>query len=51
MTIEQASAAVEEKAAQMGETMVTLTIGDNQVTARLNQLGLEWDNRQILVEV
>ena len=30
MTIEQASAAVEEKAAQMGETMATLTIGDNQ---------------------
>lgn len=51
MTIEQASAAVEEKAAQMGETMVTLTIGDNQVTATLNQLGLEWENRQILDEV
>ena len=51
MTIEQASAAVEEKAAQIGETMVTLTIGDNQVTATLNQLGLEWENRQILDEV
>ena len=51
MTIEQASAAVEEKAAQMGETMATLTIGDNQVTATLNQLGLEWENRQILDEV
>lgn len=51
MTLDQASAAVEEKITQLGETMVTLTIGDNQVTATLNQLGLEWENREILDEV
>ena len=51
MTAGQASDAVNQKVHEMGEATVTLTMGDTPVTATLNSLGLEWENKEILDEV
>ena len=48
MTAGQASDAVNQKVHEMGEATVTLTMGDTPVTATLNSLGLEWENKEIL---
>lgn len=51
MTAEEASGAIREKVSQMGEATVTLMMGDTPITATLNQLGLEWENKEIIDEI
>ena len=51
MTVQQASDAVSQKVSQMGEATVTLNMGDNQISTTLNELGLEWENKQIINEI
>ena len=51
MTVEEVTAAVNEKVKQLGETVVNMTVGDQTVSATLNDLGIRWSNREILDEV
>lgn len=51
MTAREASRAVQQKVEQMGEATVTLMMGDTPITATLNSLGLEWENKEIIDEV
>ena len=51
MTVEEVTAAVNEKVKQLGETAVNMTVGDQTVSATLNDLGIRWSNREILDEV
>ncbi len=51
MTEQEASDAVKQKVKEMGETTVTLMMGDTPITASLNNLGLKWSNKEILDEV
>ncbi|MDD2957837.1 MAG: VanW family protein [Lachnospiraceae bacterium] len=52
MTAREAVDAVQAKVKEMGEATVTLTMGDETtITATLNQLGLEWGNKEIIDEV
>ncbi len=51
MTAKEASSAVREKVSRMGEATVTLMMGDTPVTATLNELGLAWENTEIIDEV
>lgn len=51
MTAKEASKAVKKKVEEMGESTVTLMMGDTPITATLNSLGLEWDNKEIIDEV
>ena len=48
MTKNQAEAALEEKAQQLGQTKVTLMMGDNPVTTTLGELGYTWTNTDIV---
>lgn len=51
MTAAEASAAVQNKVAELGEATVTLMMGDTPITATLNSLGLEWENKEIIDEI
>lgn len=51
MTVSEAVSAVKAKVAQMGEATVTLMMGDTPITTTLNDLGLEWGNRELIDEV
>lgn len=51
MTAREASKAVKNKVSQMGEATVTLMMGDTPITATLNSLGLEWENKEIIDEI
>lgn len=51
MTASEASQAVKDKVQQLGEATVTLMMGDTPVTATLNSLGLEWENKEIIDEI
>lgn len=51
MTAKEASAAVKKKVKELGETTVTLMMGEEPITCTLNQLGLQWENKEIIDEV
>lgn len=51
MTAREASDAVKQKVTELGEAEVTLMMGDTPITGTLNDLGLEWENKEIIDEV
>lgn len=51
MTASEASQAVKDKVKKLGEATVTLMMGDTPITATLNSLGLEWENKEIIDEI
>ena len=51
MTADEASDAVKRKVSELGAATVTLMMGDTPITATLNDLGLEWENKEIIDEV
>ncbi len=51
MTSSEVTQAVNEKVAQMGQAVVNMKVGDQSVSATLNDLGIRWSNREILDEV
>lgn len=48
MTVKEAQAALRQKADQVGQTPVALTIGDNSVTYTLADFGYTWTNTDIV---
>ena len=50
MTADDATAAVNNYVAALGDTPFTVTTGDSSVTATASQLGLAWGNEEIVEE-
>jgi len=51
MTSAQIAEAVDALVAQLGQTSVTITVGDQTTSVPLSQLGLRWTNREIISEI
>ena len=51
MTREQVMQAVDEKVSQIGQTQVNLSVDGQAFSCPLNDLGLTWDNREIVNEI
>lgn len=50
-TAVEAKAMVQEQVDQVGKSVVTLQMGDNQVSTTLAELGLTWDNQDVIDEI
>ncbi len=50
MTAEEAKAAVEEKVQQLGSKTITLKVEDASVSATAGDLGLTWENEEVVEE-
>lgn len=51
MTAEEAEKYVEDQVAALGNTTVTIQMGDQQSTKTLKELGLKWDNPDLIQEI
>ena len=50
-TAEEAKSMVQQQVDQLGQSVVTLQMGDDQVSATMKDLGLTWDNPEIIEEI
>lgn len=51
MTVADAKAYVLEEVQNLGNSVITITMGDDQVSKTWNELGLEWKNTDLVEEV
>ena len=51
MTVDEVHAAVEEKLAELGGTGVTVSVAGTELHTTLGELGLKWNNPEILDEI
>lgn len=51
MTVDEVYAAVDGKLAELGGTGVTVTVADTELHTTLGELGLKWNNPEILDEI
>ena len=51
MTAEEAAAYVKSEVQQLGESVITLQMGDYQISATWSELGLKWENTDLVQEI
>ena len=51
MTAEEAEAYVKSKVEELASSVITIQMGDNQVSATWKELGLEWENTDLIQEI
>lgn len=51
MTAEEAEAYVKEEVRELGDSVITLRMGEDQVSATWKELGLEWKNTDLVDEI
>lgn len=51
MTVEEAEAYVESKVEELASSVITIQMGDNQVSSTWEELGLEWENTDLIQEI
>lgn len=50
-TAAEATAMVQEVVDQMGNSVITLQMGDDQMSVTLKELGLTWENQEVIQEI